>query len=128
VYGLPRVVFVKFKLEVWRESVAKLVIRASSGGFKTMTNTKRKLMLEALRRYTRFHKGESLTASWTGLGFVSEYKPVVAAGLMESATDSQPRCMRWFRLTDAGAAIVKGWLDKGFDYRTVEERPFEIPR
>lgn len=81
----------------------------------------RGLMLEALRRYTWFHKGEPLTQCWTGLGYVTEYKPAIKAGFIEPATSSQPRCMRWFRLTETGATIVQQWLNEGRDYRDVEE-------
>lgn len=80
----------------------------------------RGLLLEALRRYTRFHEGEPLTKCWTGLGYVSEYAPAIKAGFLESATNSGPRCMRWFRLTDKGAGVVRQWLDDGRDYRDVE--------
>lgn len=50
----------------------------------TITNKEvRWLMLEALRRYTRFHRSESLTKSWTGLGYLTQYKPAIKAGLMD---------------------------------------------
>lgn len=87
----------------------------------------RGLLLEALRRYTRFHKNEPLTKCWTGLGYVSEYAPAIKAGLIESATDSAPRCMRWFRLTETGATIVQRWLDAGFDYTHVEDDDKQVP-
>ncbi len=84
-----------------------------------------KLLAGALRRYTRFHKGHKMTDCWTGLGFVTEYKPAINAGLMESATNSQRGCMRWFRLTPAGAKIVKAWVNSGWNYEKVEAG--EIP-
>jgi len=79
------------------------------------------LLCEALRRYTRFHNKESLTQAWTGLGFPSEYKMAIKAGLMDYVFDNRtPRIMHWYKLTDRGAEIVQDWLDLGFTYEDIE--------
>ena len=77
-----------------------------------LTSKRRSLLREALRRYVQFHAGEELTTAWTGLGFRTDYKPVLDAGLMEWVYRWRPRCMGWLRLTEAGARIVQAWLDE----------------
>ncbi len=79
-----------------------------------------RLLCEALRRYTRFHPGEDMEMAWTGLGFASEYKPVVDAGLMRFAHHYQPRCNGWLIMTEGGAAIVKVWISQGYTYERIE--------
>ena len=86
-----------------------------------LSKNQRILLLEAARRYIRFHMGEPITQAWTGLGSASAYKPVHDAGYMEPATGLNPRAATWWRLTEKGAAIVKvltssmtlGELEKG---------------
>lgn len=78
------------------------------------------LLLEALRR-RQLHEGKTdplkpLEQDWTGLGFPSEYKPVVEAGLMEGVHGETARVMNWYRLTAKGALIVQKWLDEGYDF------------
>ena len=80
----------------------------------------RGLLREALRRYTRFHKGELLEQAWTGLGSATEYAPVVNAGYMTVATSPNPGYTTWWRLTERGASIVLAWLITGEDYQSVE--------
>lgn len=80
------------------------------------------LLLEALRRYTRFgiRDKESLTGAWTGLGSMSTYAPCLNAGLMVCATSPNPGYSTWWRLTEKGARIVQAWLEAGYDYANVE--------
>ena len=91
----------------------------------TKLNWKQRVLLEeALRRYWLFAEGRPLDEAWTGLGYKSDYKPVVDAGLMTPIGREIPRCLRWFRLTSDGAAIVKQWIDeekyKIEDYKLVK--------
>jgi hypothetical protein len=86
----------------------------------TITTRQYRLLLEALRRFTRFAEGRSLTVAWTGLGSASAYKPALDGGLMTYATEPNPGYSTWFRLTEAGAAIVGKWLDAGFTHRHIE--------
>ena len=81
-------------------------------GKTKLTAAQRALLLEAMRRYTRFHPGEDPTKAWTGLGYYTDYKPVLSTGLMEWCASGKPppRCMGWLRLTEAGATIVQAWL------------------
>lgn len=86
-----------------------------------LSNEKHVLLAEALRRYTRFHSKESMLTAWTGLGCASEYKKVLDSGLM--AWVSAPphrRCKGWLRLTEAGAKIVKRWINSGWGFEQVE--------
>lgn len=88
----------------------------------TLGKNQEALLREALRRFTRFHGGESLTLAWTGLGSATEYKPAVDGGYMVVTASGWNRgydC--WWRLTDKGAAIVQGWLDGGLTHRHIEE-------
>lgn len=79
----------------------------------TKLNWKQQVLLEeALRRYWLFAEGKSLTEAWTGLGYKSDYKPVVDAGLMAPIGRDLPGCLRWFRLTKEGAAVVQQWIDE----------------
>ena len=87
---------------------------------KRLTAKQEDRLMEALRRYTRFHQGEPLTQAWTGLGSMTTYKSVLDAELMTYATPPNPGYKTWWRLTDAGAAIVQAWLDQGITHETVE--------
>lgn len=79
------------------------------------------LLTEALRRYARFHKGESLTEAWTGLGSARDYRNALQGGYMEWINGvGNPGYTYWLRLTEKGAKIVQAWLDKGFDYQDIE--------
>ena len=82
--------------------------------------TQLELLLEALRRYTRFHQGEVLTEAWTGSGSYSEYRPCLKAGLMDYAVEPNPGYSTWWKLTDKGAVVVQSWLDAGYSYENVE--------
>ena len=79
-----------------------------------LTSRQRSRLLEAKHRYTMFRSpGEELTEAWAGLGYRSDYKPVLDAGLMEWVRyEPAFRCVGWLRLTEAGAEIVQAWLDK----------------
>jgi hypothetical protein len=78
------------------------------------------VLIEACRRYTRFHMNASMTEAWTGLGFMSEYKEAVEAGYMKPAHSSSKRCMGWFTLTPLGAGIVSAWIGAGYNYKSIE--------
>ncbi len=84
---------------------------------RKLTFRQRELLTEALRRWQNFGPphtgGDTLTTAWTGLGYASQYKPVVDAGLMEFIGKYEKRCLGWLRLTEAGAAIVQQWIDDG---------------
>ena len=79
------------------------------------------MLLEALRRYSRFHRDEKLTIAWTGLGSFSQHETVYNAGLMTYATSPNPGYMTWWRLTEKGAEIVQKWLDAGYTHRNIED-------
>lgn len=79
----------------------------------TKLNWKQQVLLEeALRRYWLFADGKPLDQAWTGLGYKSDYKSVVNAGLMAPIGPDVPRGLRWFKLTQAGAALVQQWIDE----------------
>jgi hypothetical protein len=83
-------------------------------------------LIEATRRYTRFHQGEDLLKAWTGLGTPPEYRQAVNDGYMEVLHGkAKPRIASWYRLTEKGAKIVKFWLEKGYDYNKIENN--DIP-
>ena len=90
---------------------------------KALTRKQHTLLVEALRRHTRFNLHdlrEPLDRARTGLGSATTYAPAVKAGLMECATTLNPRYSTWWRLTPKGAAIVQGWLFDGYDYEAIE--------
>lgn len=89
---------------------------------KKLTNMQKAILLEALRRYTKFHQNpkELLNQAWTGLGTRTDYRPVLDAGLMTFVEEPYPRCSQWLRLTDKGTAIVQKWLDAGLSYKDIE--------
>ena len=74
------------------------------------------LLLEAARRWLTaddMERNKGLRHAWTGLGSATNYAAATRAGLMEVATRPNPGYSTWWRLTDAGAAIVQRWLDSG---------------
>lgn len=77
-------------------------------------------LVEACRRYTRFHVGENLQRAWTGHGTRTSYKGSLRDGMMKLAHDYPPRVICWLQLTEQGAAIVQQWLDAGYDYKRIE--------
>lgn len=87
------------------------------------------ILIEAMRRWLKPHDrrtgGDTMTKAWTGLGLVTEYAPAVKQGFMESATDSAPGCRRWYRLTQAGADVVAGWIGRGITWEHFNN--FDLP-
>ncbi len=84
---------------------------------KKLTPKQYILLTEALRRYVRFGKPEdkTLANAWTGLGTVTEYKPVLKSGMMQWVNGvPSPRCMGWLKLAPLGEKIVQKWLDDGY--------------
>lgn len=76
---------------------------------------------EALRRYTRFHRGEDLLTAWTGLGTKTTYKEALEKGFMAWVHgEPYPRTANWLRLTSKGARIVQRWLDQGYTHSNIE--------
>ena len=74
------------------------------------------LLLEASRRWLQaddVDRSRGLTSAWTGLGSASGYRPATDAGLMTCATVLNPGHATWWRLTDKGAEIVRGWIANG---------------
>lgn len=81
------------------------------------------LLVEALRRFECFaHRQddkpwepEAMQEAWTGLGYATEYRPAVSAGLMRPIHEMPaPRTMGWWGLTEKGARIVLRWHRQGF--------------
>lgn len=98
---------------------------------KKLSRKQHELLVEALRRYTAFNKGKSLTEAWTGLGYATDYMPVLKNGLMRRASNAYPRALSWWKLTDKGAEIVKAWIDDGYNFKTIDKGdlpPFEIKK
>jgi hypothetical protein len=92
---------------------------------KPLPRRAKALLLEAARRWLNgddITKAKGLRHAWTGLGNRTTYKPVADLGLMEIAEGHHyaPRCMGWWTLTDAGAAIVQDWLDAGLTLKNFE--------
>lgn len=82
-----------------------------------MKEAEYRLLKEALFRYLAFHHDEPIRWAWTGLGYKTEYKPALDAGLMEWVNgEPLPRVAGWLRLTEAGVEIVQGWLDNGYTF------------
>ena len=77
-------------------------------------------LVEALRRYTRFHLDKPILACWTGLGFQSDYKQAEENGYMTIQGRYPKRALAWWLLTEKGAAIVQQWLDWGYTYEHIE--------
>ena len=76
------------------------------------------LLEEALRRYMCFHinRDKSLRSAWTGLGYKTNYKPALTAGLMTWVHGPPLRCHKgWLHLTGLGVHIVKYWMEHGHD-------------
>ena len=64
-----------------------------------------KLLWEAMRRILCLSKKKKVNDYFIGLGFPSEYKSGVEAGLfVPSYGSAKPRIMAWYRLTTLGAA------------------------
>jgi hypothetical protein len=84
--------------------------------FQTVTlNTAQSALLgEAWRRVFIKHPFEvkSLNDRFLGLGFPSEYKPAVDAGLMRPSHGETPRVLNWYCLTELGQKIVKQAIRK----------------
>jgi len=72
-----------------------------------------RLLGEAWRRMGLGYKKKTISDNFLGLGFPSEYRPVVEAGLMTpSFRPEMPRVMGWYKLTDVGQRIVKQMIRK----------------
>lgn len=72
-----------------------------------------KLLWEALRRMRCLGEKKSLNDNFIGLGFPSEYKAGVEAGLfVPSYGRSYPRTMAWFKLTPLGQLVIKQMIRK----------------
>lgn len=82
------------------------------------------LMVEALRRYTRFtdEAAKGLERACVGLGTLSAYRPAYDKGLMTPRGGWLPpsRCQSWWILTEKGRTIILHWLEAGWDYRQIE--------
>ena len=95
------------------------------------------ILMEALRRYIRFGKpeGKTLKDAWTGLGNMTEYKPLIENGLMIWIHGiPSKRTMGWLSLTNKGCTIVQSWLDAGYDklywdgnWERVVNEKYQIP-
>jgi len=89
-----------------------------------MTWNRLKLICEAVRRITSFAEGAPTAGHWCGLGYMTDYKPVIVAGWMEPVPyPKQPNIkgiLRWYRTTPAGAAIVSNLLATGLTYKHIE--------
>lgn len=95
---------------------------------------------EALRRWLVFYvvggeHDKPLHKAWLGLGYKTDYKAAVDAGLMEWVHgEPQPRCEGWLRLTPTGCAIVNYWIELGYadpdnlgdDYDLIDWPPREV--
>lgn len=67
-------------------------------------------MEEARRRFESFamRDGKSLESAWLGLGFPSEYRAAVQAGLMRPLHGQErPRVLTWYLLTESGVALYR---------------------
>lgn len=71
----------------------------------------RRILEEAIRRWLSFGANKSLETAWTGLGYESEYRPAIEAGLMQWVDKKPvPRQMLWLKLTPAGVEAVRGMM------------------
>jgi len=72
-----------------------------------LTMAQRDLLMEAMRRLDRFHPDKNPLIAMSGLGYRTEYRPVIAVGMMEWVNGAPaPRCMGWLRLTSKGLEEV----------------------
>jgi len=76
---------------------------------ENLTQNQRGCLLEALRRYVRFHYGKDLVTAWVGLGTKTDYKSVNGK-FMTMVHGHEPRANGWWKLTERGHAIVDYWL------------------
>lgn len=87
--------------------------------FHNLTNKDFHLLLEAYRRYNRFHREEPLTTNtWVGLGVLSIYK----SKYFNCYSSPTPRVSHWWVLTEDGVKIVKDLISKlkwKFDYSEI---------
>lgn len=72
-----------------------------------LTMAQNNLLIEAIRRLDLFHPDKDPLEAWSGLGFRTDYRPVIAVNLMEWVDGAPaPRTMGWLRLTEKGLAEV----------------------
>jgi len=90
----------------------------------TLSSRQWAILMEALRRYTRFHSEESLTEAPTGYGKRSTgYGPAADRYMVPALPgDGNASYVCWWRLTEEGAAVVKHWMDLGYTYQHIESR------
>jgi len=84
-----------------------------------------------LRRWVCFNDlGKTLEQSWTGLGYMTDYKPAIQEGLMDWIHGKyQPRVMDWLHLTPKGVRIVQYWIDNGYGKRNgYDPENYRVPR
>lgn len=72
-----------------------------------------RLLWEAMRRMLCMGEKKSLNDYFIGLGYPSEYKAGVQAGLFApSYGTSKPRIMAWYKLTPLGQRVIKQMIRK----------------
>jgi hypothetical protein len=94
------------------------------GFTKYMCKPVHDVMIEALRRYDALvirssdnNLGwniEDIQKAWTGLGYTTEYREAVKAGLMRPIHETPPpKINGWWGLTEEGAKIILAWHEQG---------------
>jgi len=82
-----------------------------------------RLLGEAWRRLRVGSQPKDVTYNMLGLGFPSEYRPVVDAGLMAPSFRAEtPRIMGWYKLTEVGRAIIRQMVRK-HGYKSCYDTP-----
>lgn len=89
-------------------------IKLTSSQYHLLCEALRRFECFAVRRDNRKWRIGDLRAAWTGLGYASDYKSVVDAGLMVSVHGIWPRAIGWYQLTEKGARIILQWHKAGY--------------
>jgi hypothetical protein len=75
-----------------------------------MSKKDKALMVEAYRRYNKFHIGKPMDTAWLGLGSPHEYK----SKYFKCVGNPTPRVQNWWTLTPEGVEVLKkmnNWVD-----------------
>jgi hypothetical protein len=91
-----------------------------------MTWARLRLLCEAVRRITRASSTNS-GGAFHGLGYPTDYRPVINAGWMRPTRKEEPKELRWYTLTDSGWVLVNRLLDSGLNYRHIEAGTLTAP-
>ena len=93
----------------------------------TLNNEQHILLCEALHRIAIGPEDRNATSLFLGLGFPSQYRSAVKAGLMEPSFNPEtPRVLNWYCLSSTGRKIVNQMIRKYGKKNALKNMPYTV--